>query len=665
MSVFFKYNDNMLRQEVVAILVGAVQKICFLTGRAVRHSGSVSGVLRHDLSFVYHYRSMFIYTSRKALLSAARCAFLVLALASLSESLAFTAQYSHYSEDEDLVAVLSDFARAQGLHARISPVIQGKLSGRFDAVSPDVFMDTLKRAFGVKYYIQGDIINFYHDSEWVRSMYKPSAVSAASMLGFLKDARAVVDALPVTVDSHGMLVMQGPESYIQNIMSLAQSFDRRQEQELSMHVFRLRHARVNDTSISTSSKNVVVPGVATLLSRMVAGGFGSGASSLGVSRKSQMLTGLRGTGLSATAAPKPAADAGASAGDSSGGPAEERGFTPSIIADERLNAILVYDYKSRIPFYQEVINELDVPVRMVELHAAIVDIDVDASEELGIDWHGSAATGNWSIDGGKGAYTDATGKYKGGVFSTVFNTAQSNFMIQVKALESDGRAKTLGRPSVLTMENTEATLENTTTNYVPVSGNDSSDLFSVTAGTVLQVIPHIVESNDGTEPIIQMIITLKTNQDSNGNDIANVGTSAYIPSVKETVVNTQAMVRHGQSLLIGGYYVESLSDTDDGVPILKDIPLLGRLFSTEGRKLQKRERILLITPRIVTLDDLSRLPDKASGFGKDPGQTDYLDREERLKVPARPKDSSGCASSRSLSADQNRPAAPETADGVL
>lgn len=608
-------------------------------------------------------RSMFVYTSRKAFLYAARAAVLILALTSVTESVAFSARYSHYSEDEDLVAVLSDFARTQGLHARISPVIQGKLSGRFDGIVPEVFMDTLNRAFGVKYYIQGDIINFYHDSEWVRSMYKPSAVSAASMLGFLKDAGAVADALPVTVDSHGMLVMQGPESYIQNIISLAQSFDRRQEQELSMHVFRLRHARVNDTSISTSSKNMVVPGVATLLTRMLEGGFGSGTAP-GVSRKSQMLSGLRGTGLSAGAAPKPVADAGNSPGDA-GAPGEEKGFRPSIIADDRLNAILVYDYKSRMPFYQEVISELDVPVRMVELHAAIVDIDVDASEELGIDWQGSASTGNWKMGGSKGVYDNVSGQYRGGVFSTVFSTGHNNFLIQVKALESDGRAKTLGRPSVLTMENTEATLENTTTNYVPVSGNESSDLFSVTAGTVLQVTPHIVDAADGSEPIIQMIITLKTNQDSNGNDISNVGTLTYIPSVKETVINTQAMVRHGQSLLIGGYYVESLTDNDEGVPVLKDIPLLGRLFSTEGKKVQKRERILLITPRIVTLDDLSRLPDKAAGFGKDPGQTDYLDRDERLKIPARSEKSSGCASSRSLNAGQKAEAVPENLDGAL
>lgn len=580
-----------------------------------------------------------------------------------SNSQAFSSQYSHYSEDEDLAQVLSDFARTQNLHARISPVIQGKLSGSFDNVRPEAFLETLSRAFGVKYYIQGDIITFYHDSEWVRSMYKPSAVSCESLLAFLKKSQVIADALPVTLDPHGMLVMQGPESYIQNIISMSQSFDQGQEHNLVMQVFRLKHARVSDTTITTSAKNIQVPGVATLLQRMVSGGGGSGIS---VSSRSQVMTGLRGTGLSATAGGKALqAPAGGGEPAAKGQEGQETSFTPSIIADDRLNAILIYDYKFRIPFYEQVIKELDVPVRMVELHAAIVDIDIDAAEEIGIDWKGSAASGNWGINGGKGVYNNVLGNYEGGVFSTVFNTSHNSFMMQVKALESDGRAKTLGRPSVLTMENAEATLENTTTNYVPVSGNESSDLFTVTAGTMLQVTPHIVDGAPGEEPVIQMIIALKTNQNNSGEDIANAGGNIYIPSVKETVINTQAMVRQGQSLLIGGYYVESVSGKDSGVPVLKDIPLLGRLFSTETERVQKRERILLITPRIVTAQDLNRLPDKANDFDKLPGQTDYLDKEDRITVPARKESSAGCASSRSLDAGKSEKAPGSLPEEVL
>ena len=226
-------------------------------------------------------------------------------------------------------------------------------------------------------------------------------------------------------------------------------------------------------------------------------------------------------------------------------------------------------------------------------------------------------------------------------------------MMQVNMLEEDNKARTLGRPSVLTLDNVEATLEDTTTNYVKVAGNESSDLFEVVSGTILRVTPHIIDSHDGSAPYIQMVISLQTNQDTDQSQSYTVssdsqGADERIPVIKKTTINTQALVQQGQSLLLGGYYMENHRNSDNGIPVLKDIPLIGGLFGSSSDEATQRERLLLITPRILDLDDInlpSGLDDKS--FAKSPTQADYSMRETK------PLNESGCASSRSSSANSS------------
>ena len=104
-------------------------------------------------------------------------------------------------------------------------------------------------------------------------------------------------------------------------------------------------------------------------------------------------------------------------------------------------------------------------------------------------------------------------------------------------------------------------------------------------------------------------------------------------------INTQAIVGEGQSLLIGGYYFETQSDSDSGIPGLKNIPVLGGLFGSTGKKHQRMERLILITPRIVRMDQTPDLPARVDDprFSRTPTQADY---EERAPL-ARPL--GGCA----------------------
>jgi type III secretion protein C len=84
--------------------------------------------------------------------------------------------------------------------------------------------------------------------------------------------------------------------------------------------------------------------------------------------------------------------------------------------------------------------------------------------------------------------------------------------------------------------------------------------------------------------------------------------SMAIPPIKQTKINTQAIIDAGQSLLIGGYYFEQKSNSQTGVPLLMDVPLLGALFRSTNATTKQMERLLLITPRVVRLGATPALP---------------------------------------------------------
>lgn len=205
----------------------------------------------------------------------------------------------------------------------------------------------------------------------------------------------------------------------------------------------------------------------------------------------------------------------------------------------------------------------------------------------------------------------------------------------------------LGRPSVLTVDNVQATLENTSTYYIQVEGYQAVDLFKVEAGTVLRVTPHIIRDDQGATSI-KLAVSVQDDQNDDG---GTAPTSGTIPPIKQTKINTQAIVGAGQSLLIGGYYYEQKGKNQSGIPFLKDIPGLGHLFKTTSKSTKRMERLILITPKVIRLDDLPALPDRVDdpSMHQSPTQSDYSERK--------PAPKGGCMR-HDAPADQTSPAPP-------
>ena len=151
---------------------------------------------------------------------------------------------------------------------------------------------------------------------------------------------------------------------------------------------------------------------------------------------------------------------------------------------------------------------------------------------------------------------------------------------RIQALEAEGEARMLGRPSVLTVDNVQATLENTSTYYIQVEGYQAVDLFKVEAGTVLRVTPHIIRDEYAKPPSKACGSVQDDQNDSNG--YAGQAPTAFRPSSRRRSTR-RPIVGAGQSLLIGGYYYEQKSTDASGIPILMHIPVLGN-FSRRRAK---------------------------------------------------------------------------------
>ena len=557
----------------------------------------------------------------------------------------FSRPYTHYADDEDLTVILTNFARSQGLGASFSPGVVGKVSGRFDAVPPETFLKGMQAAFGVTWYRLGSTLYFYSESELSRTFITPRAMTAERLYQMLRQSAVFAPQLPATLAPGGaMIVVSGPPTYLAQISAAVTAFEEAQITNFVMKVFPLKYAWAEDMSVNSMDKTVTIPGVASILRAMVTG---SPNSATRVTQDTATVDKLSGTGLIAQGRMTPVApDAPAPAAQQGGQAAPQNATQVNIMADPRVNAVLVNDAEYRMPYYAKVIADLDRPVELVEIHAAIVDIDSDFKRDLGVTYQGANSRDKgWSTGGefsGTGDKfsplpTMGTPSGTGMNLSTIYTHGADFFLARIQALEAEGEARMLGRPSVLTVDNVQATLENTSTYYIQVEGYQAVDLFKVEAGTVLRVTPHIIRNERG-QTSIKLAVSVQ--DDQNDSKDAPVSDNS-VPPIKQTKINTQAIVGAGQSLLIGGDYYEQKSTDASGIPILMHIPVLGNLFKTTSKGTKRMERLILITPKVIHLDEIPTTPPRVDEptFHRSPTQADY---EER--VPAAPQ--SGCSRKR-------------------
>ncbi|MDF1584260.1 MAG: type II secretion system secretin GspD [Methyloprofundus sp.] len=273
----------------------------------------------------------------------------------------------------------------------------------------------------------------------------------------------------------------------------------------------------------------------------------------------------------------------------------------SIIADEPNNALIIMAEPQQYRMISKVIQHLDVMPLQVLLDATIVAVNLTENLEYGVKW----LFKNSGPDGLEGigliglAATGATAAASGGL-SYGLTRGTDDIRMVFNALAEDNKINVLSAPSLMVLNNQEASIkvgdqvpirtsESTNTNGGGINPIQTSPIQMVDTGVILNIKPRVNATG---------VVVLEIEQSVNTPQV-NTASNIDSPTILKREIKSTVAVVNGESVILGGLISETHTISNTGVPFLKDIPYLGWLFGTQGKKIDKNELIVVITPRVV------------------------------------------------------------------
>jgi len=446
------------------------------------------------------------------------------------------------------------------------------ISGNWGGRNAAQFLTAFAESLEADWYFDGTHVHLVPQSE--RETLRLRFVNefqAQSFLRLLRDNAWPGSGLEAEVVRAQRTEVAGPHWWLERARALHRMFDTQHTRIVSVDpesregvmIFGLRHAWADDKELKFGDKLIKVPGVAQLLRSVV-------------------------NDRVAPAVPQPSGTAAPAAR-----PATAAGFV-EITADVRLNAVLIRDAISNFYYYHSIIGGLDTPAKMVMLDAYIIDVSKSRLKDFGIDWQVAEGdyTGGFGVPGAPREQTLNFNFGTGAALSSVLT--DSGVLARARFLQTDGDSTIVSVPSVLTLDNQEAIFSTTETFYARVTGERVAELIPVRAETELRVTPHILTAGDGT-PAVQLLVSIKDGSiDSSEQAMVDA-----LPRVTTHYLTTQAIVRKGQSLVVGGQVVSRNVESLVRVPVLSWLPIVGLLFQQRRDEVREYVRIFIIQPRFA------------------------------------------------------------------
>jgi len=291
----------------------------------------------------------------------------------------------------------------------------------------------------------------------------------------------------------------------------------------------------------------------------------------------------------------------------------------TIISIDAQNALLVYGTADGVAQLRQIIDFLDRPIRQVEIEAQFVDVGTTDARAFGlsISSNNQDSTDTNSISSNLGTVPATEG-------GTSLTAKFGSFQATLKALVSNKKARIVNSPRVTTLNNLTATLFSSTSTPIVLSSTTSGiggqvgsqqNAFFLTTSIGLVVTPTI--NNDDTitvflTPQVQVqtpVQTTTTGGSSNNNSSNNSSTASSIPSFTSQYLTTVATVKDGDTIVLGGLRTKNVSYTENDIPILSKIPIIGGLFKSKQKNDNDDELVIFLTARILhRTDDLAPLP---------------------------------------------------------
>ena len=310
-------------------------------------------------------------------------------------------------------------------------------------------------------------------------------------------------------------------------------------------------------------------------------------------------------------------------GSGAGNMLSDRG---SIAVDDRTNTLLIQDTADRLQDIRRMVRTLDIPIKQVLIESRIVIVNDDFSRDIGIRF---GVTGD-DISSDNIVVTTGSGQGANNYLSSIVDAINNNdptlaeypalndrynvnvpvaspagrfalailgqdylVDLELTAVEAEGRGEIVSTPRVITANQKEASIKQGV--EIPYQQSASSGATTIQfkeAVLELTVTPQITPDNN-------IIMDLRVSKDNVGEIISTGGLGGTVPSIDTRSVETQVLVKDGQTVVLGGIYETERRETINKVPFLGDIPFVGAAFRSKTRNNDKAELLIFVTPRIL------------------------------------------------------------------
>jgi type III secretion protein C len=543
------------------------------------------------------------------------------------------------ARNQSVEKIVTNLFGQAGLRVKVSSAVTTKMNGTFTD-TPAAIWAQLSRAFNLVAYYDGAIVRVYAASE-IQTRSFPNAWP----LTVVRDAQrmGISDGSNIISAANGSVSATGVPTFLERVAQLAASTKAAtpvfaatttapvikattpanvpiispmlsgpaalqtvrstvltrasSRNPYEVRIFYLRYARADDTIQKSFDRTDVTPGVASILRGIMGDGRQSNTVSTSgnfdIARQSVPRLLGRGLGSVPPDASQRDYDDDESASGGGGGSVRQGSARdvngPRVEVDATNNAVIIRDRPESMSVYEDIIRGLDIEPRGIEVEATILELDTTRLKELGIDFSLQNSDLN-ALFGGQ--QTNPTqGFSPGNIGANILTGALAGFSVRINALEKSGALRVVSRPRMSTLNNIPVVFNNQVTYYARVAGDRQVDLFPITAGLIMRVNPSVLY--DGGELRTRLAI-----------DIVDGSPSGLIvdgiPAVKQSSINTNAVVKQGESLLIGGMTIDTEYDYKSKVPVAGDIPVVGQLFRKRSKGGSHFERLFLITARILS-----------------------------------------------------------------
>jgi general secretion pathway protein D len=294
----------------------------------------------------------------------------------------------------------------------------------------------------------------------------------------------------------------------------------------------------------------------------------------------------------------------------------------TIVPDQATNALVIRTAPPNFSVLQETIDQLDVRPPQVLLEVLIAEVTLDRANQYGINWQmftqkgvSGDSTRGVTVGVGPQQFSDSLLKGLQGLGIRLISLATLDVRAILQALATRTNVRVLSTPRILALNNEEARI--LVGSEVPFVSSTFAGLTAQlntvvqfrNVGTQLTVIPTV--NNDG-------YVTFRVLQEVSALSQQTVAAAQNAPIITTREAETSAIVKTGHTVVIGGLIGETQQTVESGVPLLKDLPLLGLLFKNRSVSRERTEIAIFLTPSVVFTDDqadslLQRTRDQLQG----------------------------------------------------